>query len=458
MNLPNMLAILTIWASQLVTVLAESNFGSLENVEVFQNLDIKNPYLEQEFDIRCQNVGTEDVYDYYFVIPESKAKDLALLVVKNSRTLADLEVERVSSDQLPGNSLFRFKFDTNLEPAQTAEFHARLAFSRGSSPYPAEAKQTDTQWMLYEGTQNYVSLYKTRSQTTEINAATDKHEILSETGLAEHVSSDPTGHITFGPLEDLEPLASIPLRYRYETPVPHSFVENLNRSIWVSHWGGSVSFDESYDIHNVGTRIKDSFSRLDFSRPRIGLSLNNAAINFLRIALPEGHREEYYVDLVGNVSTSKVNEKSLDIQPRYPVMGGWFYNFTIGWASDLSKFVHKTTSLDYVLSVPVIGGPRDIAYGKVFTKIILPEGAYDAEVYSEVPITDQHWSLTHSYLDIFGRLTVDLQFNNLVSEYQDDNILLTYRYSILTALKKPFSYIVAISACMLGSKFIIELF
>lgn len=453
-----MLTILVIWASQLVFALAESKFGSLENLEVVQTLDLRHPYLRQSLDIQCQNVGTEDISDYYFVIPENKAKNLAVFSVKNNKTLADLEVAQVTSKQTPGYSLFKIKLENALRPEETATMGILLAYSRGSIPYPSEAKQADTQWMLYEGTQNLVSLYKTRFQRTQVNPITDKHEVLSETGKAERTSPDLTGYVTFGPFEEIKPLDTIPLRYRFEHPLPLAFVENLNRSIWVSHWGGSVSFDESYDVHNIGTKIKNAFSRLDFSKPKVGYDLNSAAIQNLKIALPEGHREEYYVDLVGNVSTSRVGRNILEIAPRYPIMGGWFYNFTVGWAADLRHFVHKTTSSNYVLSVPVIGGPNDTAYGKVFTKFILPEGASNPELYSTVPIADQHWSLTHSYLDIFGRPTVELVFNNLASEHRGDNIFISYRYSIFNALKKPLSYIVAITTCMLGSKFIIGLF
>jgi dolichyl-diphosphooligosaccharide---protein glycosyltransferase subunit 1 (ribophorin I) len=113
----------------------------------------------------------------------------------------------------------------------------------------------------------------------------------------------------------------------------------------------------------------------------------------LTLHLPPGISSPYYYDLVGNVSTSKFRPSTplskaaplrglplewsvLELKPRYPLLGGWNYSFTLGWDAPLGDSVKYDAKEDrYVLGVPfwtpVPGASVDMAE----VKIILPEGA-----------------------------------------------------------------------------------
>ncbi|ORY50690.1 Ribophorin I [Leucosporidium creatinivorum] len=74
------------------------------------------------------------------------------------------------------------------------------------------------------------------------------------------------------------------------------------------------------------------------------------SITSLSLALPPNVHSPYYYDIVGNVSTSRFRPSTpavtagklpsqrkgagyslLELIPRYPLMGGWNYTFTIGY-------------------------------------------------------------------------------------------------------------------------------
>jgi oligosaccharyltransferase complex subunit alpha (ribophorin I) len=104
------------------------------------------------------------------------------------------------------------------------------------------------------------------------------------------------------------------------------------------------------------------------------------AIVRLAIPLKNGARNAYYTDIIGNVSTSRfrpargVADAHLEIQPRYPIFGGWNYTFRLGWNVDLDK-VERTSGAERVLKIPFLEGPENIQYGSFDLTVILPEGS-----------------------------------------------------------------------------------
>jgi oligosaccharyltransferase complex subunit alpha (ribophorin I) len=104
------------------------------------------------------------------------------------------------------------------------------------------------------------------------------------------------------------------------------------------------------------------------------------AITRLAIPLKNGARNAYYTDIIGNVSTSRfrpargVADAHLEIQPRYPIFGGWNYTFRLGWNVDLDK-VERTSDSERVFKIPFLEGPENIQYRNLDLTVILPEGS-----------------------------------------------------------------------------------
>jgi oligosaccharyltransferase complex subunit alpha (ribophorin I) len=116
------------------------------------------------------------------------------------------------------------------------------------------------------------------------------------------------------------------------------------------------------------------------------------ALSALTIVLPPSTHNPYYYDLVGNVSTSRFrsprthsallpsqqNKRTpavLELQPRYPLMGGWNYSFTIGYDLPLGEFVRMRRGGRYVAAVPFLTPIRDVAVDDARVEIRLPEAA-----------------------------------------------------------------------------------
>jgi len=65
-----------------------------------------------------------------------------------------------------------------------------------------------------------------------------------------------------------------------------------------------------------------------------------------------------------------------DLKPRYPILGGWNYSFTLGWDAPLedSASYDKSTGR-YIVEVPIMTPILGAVVNEEWLKIVLPEGA-----------------------------------------------------------------------------------
>ena len=135
--------------------------------------------------------------------------------------------------------------------------------------------------------------------------------------------------------------------------------------------------------------MKGHFSRLEHqSSAYFGRSPPHV-IPGLTLHLPPGIHDVYYYDLIGNVSTSRLrtapsvpkgspsNQFSvLELKPRYPLLGGWNYSFTLGWDSPLRDSAgYDKQSGKWVVAIPVMTPIPSAVVDQAEVKIVLPEGA-----------------------------------------------------------------------------------
>lgn len=188
---------------------------------------------------------------------------------------------------------------------------------------------------------------------------------------------------TYGPYGELEAgaIQEVSARYEFTKPLTHSKL--VERDVEVSHWGGNVAFEERHWLTNRAATLKNHFSRVSYQQAAY-YNPPMAALKEMRFPLAVGSTDAYFVDDIGNVSTSRFRtsprEANLELKPRYPLFGGWNYSFKVGWNGELPSFVRQTkdSSDGYVLKVPFLDGPKQVEgveYERVVTRIILPEGA-----------------------------------------------------------------------------------
>lgn len=66
----------------------------------------------------------------------------------------------------------------------------------------------------------------------------------------------------------------------------------------------------------------------------------------------------------------------LELTPRYPLMGGWNYTYSIGYKQPLEDVLRADKGgSKYTLAVPFVTPMKGVATDEVELRIILPEGA-----------------------------------------------------------------------------------
>lgn len=136
-------------------------------------------------------------------------------------------------------------------------------------------------------------------------------------------------------------------------------------------------------------RLKGHFSRLTHQTQTYYKRNTPHVLPALTLLLPAGIHDAYYYDLIGNVSTSKLRPapsvpKSkqgsafsvFEFKPRYPLLGGWNYSFTLGYDAPLadSTSYNKATG-KYTVEVPIMTVITGAVVNEEQLTIVLPEGA-----------------------------------------------------------------------------------
>jgi len=171
------------------------------------------------------------------------------------------------------------------------------------------------------------------------------------------------------------------VRYEFTKPLTHGKL--LERDVEVSHWGGNIAMEERHWLTNRAAVLKNHFSRVTYQQNSY-YNPPTHALKEMRFPLTVGSVDPYFIDDIGNVSTSRfrsnIREANLELKPRYPLFGGWNYSFKVGWNGDLQNYLRRLKSGgdSYVLKVPFFEGPRQAEgaeYERIVTRVILPEGA-----------------------------------------------------------------------------------
>lgn len=246
--------------------------------------------------------------------------------------------------------------------------------------------------------------------------------------------------VKFGPYTDIAPHGQGVIEQgfvRFEHPSSVLTVVSVDRTAEVSHWASNVAVEDKAWIRNDGPELEGHFGRVDYQMAAFGrVPFSPTTMIRVRVPLPPGAKDAYVVDTIGNVSTSRFAEvppnpdlitrpvqslnpsqaSVLDLQPRYPLMGGWNYTFSYGFNVDAGRGGWNKVlepagrfSVAVPFLTPIDGGS---AYDDVTLRVVLPEGAEDVEVFVPFEVDEQESAVTKTYLDSTGRRTVILRKKN----------------------------------------------
>ena len=284
---------------------------------------------------------------------------------------------------------YKITLPTPLPPNEQLTLSITFYTLSALSPLPAQIGQTEKQYVLFPFSAYAPSSYTTLKQKTKLKLPTTDvpDAVVLPASLNADGKEDPQkqgSSFTYGPYGEMEAgvLQEVSVRYDFTKPLTHGRL--LERDVEVSHWGGNLATEERHWLSNRGAVLKNHFSRVTYQQSSY-YNPPTSALKELRFPLSVGSVDAYFIDDIGNVSTSRfrtnLREANLELRPRYPIFGGWNYSFKVGWNSDLKNYLRRSkdgSGDSYILKVPFFEGPRQaegVEYERVDTRIVLPEGA-----------------------------------------------------------------------------------
>ncbi|GAA5963949.1 hypothetical protein JCM21900_004081 [Sporobolomyces salmonicolor] len=264
----------------------------------------------------------------------------------------------------------------------------------------------------------------------------------------------------------------------YQQPDAIASIRRLDRIVELSHWGANLAIQDNIDLANAGPELRGHFARIDYQKAAMHRRQGALALNSLSIPLPPGTHAPYYYDAVGNVSTSRFRPSSsalssshaqlpsqkkktqkatqalLELTPRYPLLGGWNYSFTVGYDLPLGDFVKTRkdgAGRKYVAAVPFLTPIKNVAVDEVRLEIRLPEGARNIRVTPPFLVDSHSAGLARSYLDSTGRPTVVLEKKSCTDRHGGE-VLIEYDLPLVTdLLQKPLACAGVLSSIFLAT-------
>ncbi|KAI8070922.1 Ribophorin I [Gongronella butleri] len=409
-----------------------------KNLKVLRVLDTRTSVVHEDIGIRAENIGAKPVNDYYFIAPRDVNDRIAHLeAFLRQEPRIGLNVENVGFDSEREIQVYKVKLPEPLAPGQEVRLGFKIAHVHALHPYPEQIPQMTRQYVQLTGNVFMLSPYTINELKTTVQLPPG--QILSYTDV-EGLVQVRANKIVYGAFKSLPPFSEEPIKLHFEFNAALLTVRSLHRDLWVSHWGDSLTVEEHYDLRNDGAELKEHFNRVRHMMSRQMHSATNM-VTELSLRFPAGAKDAYFRDEIGNVSTSHFRQDAdasvLEIRPRYPVFGGWIYNWYHGYTVQLGNFLRYAAG-QYILNVNFVDNARSMTIDKARVTIVLPEGATNVQVFAPFALDREEHGKHFSNFDTTGRYLLTLEKDNVVFEHEKP-IQIVYTYPQYRMLQKPFA-------------------
>ncbi|XP_072972760.1 dolichyl-diphosphooligosaccharide--protein glycosyltransferase subunit 1B [Typha angustifolia] len=385
-----------------------------------KRIDLTSSIVRVFLTLKVENTGTSQAPEILLAFPPTEAEHLAILKAstaegkRKKKTYVPLSVSPTELPDTPnGAHLFSISLHNPLKAGETTVLEVLYVVTHCLEPFPAEISQSESQLVYYRDSAILLSPYHVTEQITYIKTPSNKVESFTNVDPTSRAGTE----LKYGMYNDYPPYSYSPIIIHFENNHPFAVVEELVRQVEISHWG-SLQITEHYKLKHGGARHKGIFSRVEYqSRPSIsGVS----SFKHLLARLPPRVHSVYYRDEIGNISSSHLrigSQKSeLEIEPRYPLFGGWQATFVIGYGLPLQDFLFESDDgqryLNFSFGCPLL----ETVVDDLTIKVVLPEGSKNPLAAVLFPV-EQHLETSYSYLDVVGRTTVVLKKKNVVPDH-----------------------------------------
>ena len=275
------------------------------NSDVRRTVDLTSSIIKVETTLLIKSLRVDPTFTYRFPLLKNHSIHLVFIKAVLKSNDGREEVSGVKINKL--NRIIDEHFDyyeVNFknEPMNNEEERILVInedyFGR-LDMLPKKIPVKEDQLVVFTDTQNFISVYSTSDQRSEVIFPNDKTEILTYTELNADKLRD---RIIYHLSGVIEPLKTIPLRIHYEFNHPLMIFNQAQRIFEVSHWG-NVAIEERYQIENVGAKLEGEFGRVDYDNHGRHGGMN--ALKRLKAKLPLRSNNLWYRDEIGNVSTSR---------------------------------------------------------------------------------------------------------------------------------------------------------
>ncbi|KAI0837744.1 Ribophorin I [Hypoxylon sp. FL0890] len=422
-----------------------------KNVNLVHIISLEKNYAKESVNVLIENASPDPQDEYFLPFTSDQMERIGGFEVKDRKdaSVTGFVIDAVEFDRLSDTQYYRIRLPAPLPAKGQQTLGISFYYLNSFAPLPAAIQQSEKQYLVYEFSAYCQSAYPTLKQKTEVKLPSSDIPDYTKIAGSDETKEFPEkqgSKLIYGPFPEVPAGAVSPVKVRYEFTKPVTHVSLYERDIEVSHWGGNVAFEERYTLYNYGANLSAQFNRVKWAQSQY-FNPQSYALKELKVPLRVGSKDAYFTDAIGNVSTSRFRsnrrEAVLELKPRYPVFGGWKYPFTIGWNADSKTFLRKKSGDSYLLNVPFIEGPKQpegVAFEQIQVRVLLPEGADNVKFYTTIPqsaLTDYTVDLQKTYLDTIGRTVLTIKARNLVDDFRDRDLIVSYDYSLAASLRKP---------------------
>lgn len=423
----------------LVALLWAPCLSDLVISRVDRRIDLTSQIVRMTSSLKVENTGAGPVSQVLLAFPDHQAKNLALLMAvstegkgKTKGSTGNLPIEVVQPEGMPPSlTWYSVALSKGLGKGESLTLDVLAVFTHMLRPFPEKITQAEPQLVVFQDSAHFLSPYSVKVQSLTVKLPEPKVESYTKLENTKLSSSE----IKYGPYENLPPFSYTPVAVHFLSNQPFAVAQELIREIEISHWG-NVQVTEHYKLVHGGAQSTGEFSRLDYqARPHVR---GASAFRNLVAKLPPRAHSIYYRDEIGNISTSNIYGDStktlLEIEPRYPMFGGWRTSFTIGYGLPLHDYLFQSEGkrfLNFTFGSPM----NEVVVDNLTVKVVLPEGSRDISV--SIPFgVKQLQETKFSHLDMFGRPVVVIEKANVVPEH-NQYFQVHYKFSSLSLFTEP---------------------
>ncbi|GFE52988.1 dolichyl-diphosphooligosaccharide-glycosyltransferase subunit [Babesia ovis] len=253
-------------------------------------------------------------------------------------------------------AVYRLTLDSVVPRGGVVNIRVEHLLGKPYAPLQPGLSLDEQQRVVFVVTTLMVAPYHVELQRTRFSFSEDSRVQLSTAHNYARLHEIEENVFVTGPFENVELLSTgETMAIEFDFHDSMEFIPQVHKRIRVPVWPGWYYYNvqEEYIVYNDSSKLKGHFSVDKLIRNEQDLSTNSRAnhVAYMEAIFPEEAMKLRYYDVNGNISRMYLSEdivvpkyKTVDIIPRYPLLGGWKAVFTLDYCLPQSHNVDTYTA------------------------------------------------------------------------------------------------------------------